>query len=99
VAGNAFAPIGATVNLAATTASSRVAVPASLAASALRIYNSGSGAAFVELGSSTVVATLSSLPIAPGAVEVITSNGAYTNAAVILASGTSTVYFTQGEGV
>lgn len=92
-----FSPIGGTVNVSATTSSSRVAL--TLGGNSLVVYNSAASIAFVKLGSSTVdAATATSVPIAAGSTRVF-ALGSETHAAAILASGTGTVYFTTGNGV
>lgn len=92
----------------AATASSAVAsgvIPASNSGgSQLRIANQANGWAFVNFGcirdAQTVVAatTASSMPVAPGAVEVVSVDPEVNGASVILASGTGNVTFTRGNG-
>ena len=96
----AFKPAGrtSTVNLAATTASSRVQVQSAAGGRSLRVHNAGSVTVFIAMGDVTVAAVLAtSIPIPPGAVEVITCT--YTHVAGITAGGTATLYFTPGDGV
>jgi hypothetical protein len=94
----AFRPsVAGTVTLAATTTTSRVAIATIAAPGEWRIYNAGAVAAFIVDGDVAVVATTATgLPIAPGAVEVLTLSG--THIAGITASGSATVYFTPGDG-
>ena len=77
------------VALAVTTTSSRVALPSTAAsAGALTIYNSGANAAYYALGSSSVVATTSSIQIPAGtAITVWNANNSPYIAAI---TGTST---------
>lgn len=89
-----FGPSGATTSLAATTTTSRVALPSRN----LRIHNGGSNTVFVRFGDSTINATTTDgMPIPGGAVEVFNHHGA-THLAAIFASGSGTVYLTPGEG-
>lgn len=95
----------ATVNLSATTSSSRVQVLTSAAIQGtngthvVRIYNAGSVAVFIEFGNSTVTAsTTADMPIAPGSVESFHVFPYETHVAGITASGTATIYATPGHG-
>lgn len=68
----------------------------------VRLYNAGTDPVFIRPGSdSTVVATTSDMPVAPGSVEVITLDipeGGSLWIAAITASG-ATIYFTVGAGI
>ncbi len=93
----------ATVNLSATTSSSRVQVlTASYGSSSepvVRLYNAGSVVVFVAFGDSTVTAsTTANMPIAPGSVEAFTVSPTQTHVAGITASGSATLYATPGAG-
>jgi hypothetical protein len=98
-----FSPIlGDTATLAVTQTTGSVAmvVPAAVPLGALnvRIYNAGANVAFIQMGSSSVVATTAKMPIPPGAVEVFSLAG-NTHIAAICAGGlTTTLYFTAGHG-
>lgn len=60
---------------------------------------SGGTIAFIKFGSdSTVTASVTDLPILPGAIEVFSIATTQTNVAAIGTSGT-TLYFTSGEGI
>jgi hypothetical protein len=97
-ADNAFEPVGPTVSLAVTGATARVQFQASSSPS-IRIYNSGTVAAFIVCGGATVVATTGSgLPVAPGTVEVL-SCGPQTYVAGISAGTALTLYITPGAGI
>jgi hypothetical protein len=99
VTDTAFGAQGASVSLSASTASSRVTLPTGFVADQVRIFNSGTVVAFVEFGGSTVTATVaSSLPIAAGAVEVLSCRGS-SHIAAITAASLSVVYFTLGKGL
>ena len=95
----AFRPdVAATVNLAATTASSRVQVQPSHQSRHVRIFNSGTVTVFIEAGDSTITASASTgMPIAAGTVEIISAPSGYI--AAITSTGTATLYFTPGEGI
>lgn len=96
----------ATVNIAATTSSSRVQVLTSGVIQStngthvVRVYNTGSVPVFIEFGNSTVTAsTTADAPIAPGSVEPFHVYPYETHVAAITASGSATVYFSPGEGL
>jgi hypothetical protein len=94
----AFAPGGATVSLAAATASARVQIQTGSSSPNVRVYNSGTVAVFVQCGDVTVVATTAAgMPIAPGTVEVVACPQPYI--AGIVATGTATLYATAGSGI
>lgn len=102
----AFFPQG-TVNIAATTTSQYVQLPATNIGSyqtangdALLVYNSGTTVGFVAFGSdNTIVATTSaSFPIPPGYHRLVGAGQYVTYAAAVLASGTGTIYFSRGCG-
>lgn len=62
------------------------------------IYNAGTVAAYISWGGASVTASTSNgLPIPPGTFQVLTLNGAYI--AAITASGTATLYITEGSGI
>src|SRR5262245_21614109 len=73
-----FAAAGATVSLAATTASGRVQIQAGPYSGSLRIYNAGAASVFIACGDASVVATVAAgVPIAPGTVEVLGCSQTY----------------------
>lgn len=85
-----------TDSLLAATTSARVALdPLS---SAVRVVNDGAATAFIQFGDVTVVATLAKMPIRAGATETFTKGSAGYMAAIV-ASGTSQLYVTAGEGL
>jgi ABC-type xylose transport system substrate-binding protein len=94
-----FTAAGATVSLAVTATTGRVAVTGLDAFNpAVRFFNSGAATVFAACGDVTVVATTASLPIAAGTIEVLGCNkGGYV--AGITASGTATLYLTAGSGL
>ena len=99
-----FHPIpGSTISISATTSSASAAFKISRTDRfQVRLYNAGAATVFVNRGGSSVAATTSSMPIPSGAVEVLTFDNhpadPVTHVAAITASGTATLYATQGEG-
>ena len=95
----AFQPGGNTVTLAVTGATARVQIQAAGAGNQnVRVYNSGTVAVFLSCGDVAVVAaTATSMPIAPGTVEVIRCGQTYV--AGISAGTAATVYLTAGSGI
>jgi hypothetical protein len=92
-------PPANSVNLAATSSSSRVAL-STTGEDFVRVSIPSSGVdTFVEFGDSTVVAVLGTAThIPPGDVEVFRVPLSYTHIAAITASGSSTVYAVRGDG-
>jgi hypothetical protein len=92
----AFSP-EATVHIAAGTVSSAVALSGN--GPSLLVFNSTSSVAFLSLGASTsLTATSSSLPIPAGAQILLSVGPTVTGVAVLLSSGSGTVYLTRGSG-
>jgi hypothetical protein len=95
--GQAFAPGGNTVSLAVTGTTARVQVQTSNNNKAMRLFNSGTAIVFVVCGDVASVAGLTtSMPVAPGTVEVVTCAQQYIAA---ISSGTATLYITPGSGI
>ena len=102
-----FRPVPATtVNLSASNVSSRVEFLPTATINAtdnlltVRVYNSGTVVVFINFGGSSVTATTTtSMPMPPGWSEPFRVHPSETYCAGITASGTSTVYFTVGEGM
>jgi hypothetical protein len=91
-----FAPGGAYgAPLSVTTASSRVSLPAG---TAIVVYNTGTSAAFVQLGGSSVVATTVADVIQPNSWMAF-AVGSNTYLAAITASGTATLNISGGSGL
>jgi hypothetical protein len=71
----------------------------------LRVYNAGAVPVFIRKGSGGAAATavLTDMPIAPGAVEVLSVDNSpsapITSIGAITGSGTATLYVTIGEGL
>jgi hypothetical protein len=92
-----FSPSGPTVTLAVTGTTARVQVQASSGVN-IRIFNSGTVPVFIVCGDSGSVATLAtSMPVAPGTVEIIGCGQSYI--AGISAGTAATVYLTPGNGL
>lgn len=92
-----FAPKGdATVTLAVTTTSSSGTLD--IYSSSVRIHNAGTALAFIRFGTGTTTALTSDMPLASGATETFTK-GSADKIAAIAASGTATLYVTNGEGL
>ena len=97
----AFTPQLATVNIAVTGTSASVALnnTVGISGNQVRIFNNGSSVSFIAFGtSSSVTATITSIPIAPNSVEVMGVPGGTTYIAAIGTTG-NTIYFTMGEGL
>lgn len=93
-----FIASGNTVSLAVTGTTGRVAVPSDTYNTAIRLYNAGTVAVFVNCGDVTVVATAAAgMPIAPGSVEVLGCGKGYI--AGISAGTAATLYLTPGAGL
>ena len=95
-----FTPVGATVNLAVTGTTGRVALnKVTTASRSVRVHNAGAATAFINFGGSTVEAAVaSSLPLPPGAVEWFEIGDQVTNVAAITSAGSTTIYATEGFG-
>jgi hypothetical protein len=89
---------GPTVTLAVTGTTARVQVQATSASPALRVYNAGTVAVFLNCGDAAVTATVAAgMPVAPGAVEVVGSGQTY--CAGISGGTAATLYVTPGDGL
>jgi hypothetical protein len=98
LAQNAFAPGGPTVSLAVTGITARVQVQTAANSPHMRIYNSGTVAAFITCGDVASVATVAAgMPVAPASVEVIGCTQQYV--AGISAGTAATIYITPGDGL
>lgn len=92
-----FMPSGAdTVLLAAGTTSARAQLDVN--SRAVRVVNDGAVTAFIHFGDVTVTANAAKMPIKAGATETFTT-GTASYVAAITASGTTNLYFTNGEGL
>ena len=92
-----FKPItNATVS--ASTTSTNVAL--GTAGDSVMVYNASNSTAFVNWGSNTVVATTSHFPVPAGSRTLldIGSFNSLTHVAVVLGTGSGTVYLNQGSG-
>lgn len=92
-----FTP-GATVSLAVTTSTARIALPVTKGPQ-IRIASVAANAAtFIRFGTVTVNAAVTDVPILPGTVEVFTVPPGATHVAAITGTSTATLYFTAGDG-
>lgn len=96
-----FLPQGNTVNIDVAATTARVQVASGQGRRQVRIMNDGTATAWFTFGGATVEAALaSSIPIGPGAIEVLTvSATGDIYAAAIAAAATGKIYFTPGSGV
>jgi hypothetical protein len=91
-----FRPAG-TVTAAATTAPVNVGLNGG--GSAVLIYNAAASTAFFRLGGATsLTVSIADTPVPPGARMLVDAGPFVTNAAVMLGSGSGSVYFTRGDG-
>jgi hypothetical protein len=89
---------GSTVSLAATTATSNVALaPNAGNGNSVRISSpTANSLAFVKFGGAGVTAALTDIPILPGTTQTLTIPQGATFVAAITAATTATLYFTSG---
>lgn len=100
-----FQPLAKTSALAASTTSGNIALASS--AAQMQIFNSGTGIAFVifcatptcTANAGTVGTSTSDYPVAAGSIIVMTPPSASAYVAVVMSSGTSTIYVTPGVGL
>ena len=91
-----FRPAGTAAAAASTTVAT---VTLNGGGGAVLIYNAATSIAFFRLGAASgLTATASDTPVPPGARMLVDAGPFVRNAAVILSSGTGTVYFTLGDG-
>ncbi|MBP2311896.1 hypothetical protein [Azospirillum soli] len=93
-----FSPSGDSVDLAVSTSSARVALPAA-APDSVRITNPSSLTVNVRFGTGAVsAATSTGMDLLPGAVEVFRVPIGATHIAGITAAGSATLRITPGQG-
>lgn len=91
-----FRPAGTVAALVSTTAAN---VPLSGGGGAVLIYNAASSTAFFRLGgASGLTATITDTPVPAGGRMLVDAGPFVSYAAVVLSSGSGTVYFTLGDG-
>lgn len=91
-----FRPAGTAAASASTTVTT---VTLNGGGGAVLIYNATSSIAFFRLGTASgLTATTSDTPVPAGARMLVDAGPFVKNAAVLLNSGTGTVYFTLGDG-
>lgn len=84
---------------ASTTSASATWADNDKAGDCLRVFNNTTAVAFLKYGIGAQTATTANIAIAPGAVEVIAVGDATDTVAVILSTGTGSVYLTKGSGL
>lgn len=94
----------ATASIAVTTASASAAIKRQpTGAHQIRLYNAGAATLFWAFGDAAVTASLTDVPLPPGAIEVITlanaANAPISHIAAITPSGSATLYATTGQGL
>lgn len=96
--GKPFAPRdGGTVTVSASTSSADEAITAGC--HALRIVNTSAGVAFVKTAENTALsATTADFPVAAGQTAVMNIKSNHNIVAVILSTGSGSVYVTPGTG-
>lgn len=91
-----FRPAGTAAAAASTTATN---VALTGGGGALLIYNAAAATAFFRLGgTSGLSVTTADTPVPAGARMLVDAGPFVSNAAVMLSSGSGTVYFTLGDG-
>jgi hypothetical protein len=85
----------ATVSIAATTTSA-TAIPGT--GPTLLVYNASAAIGFLRLGTGTLTALATDLPVPSGAQMLLSVSPTVTAAAVILSSGSGTIYVSRGTG-
>lgn len=94
-----FSPTGDAVDLAVSTASARVPLPAR-SPDSIRVTNPGSVTALLRFGDGTVTAATSTgMDLLPGTVETFRVPAGYTHVAAITATGSTTLRITPGSGI
>lgn len=92
-----FTP-GATVTLAVTTATARVAMTRGYSDQVMITAPAGGAMAFVRFGDSTVTAAITDTPIVPGTQAIFSIAPGTTHMAAITGATTQTLYATSGNG-
>ena len=91
-----FRPAG-TAGAAASTTAANVALVGG--GQAVLVYNASASVAFFRLGGASALSVGSSdTPVPPGSRMLVDAGPFVTNAAVMLSTGSGTVYFTRGDG-
>lgn len=94
--GMSFTP-ATTVSASATTSSAAGSGTLNAANTTMEINNAGTVTVFVRWGTGAQTATTSDYPVQAGHCKLV-NKGQATNVAAITASGSATVYFTDGNG-
>ena len=98
---NPFSGLGNNVAVSASVTTASGTLPGrSTDASVCRVYNPGTGVAFVRFGTTAVgSAVTTDAFVAPGVTEVFALPPGVTTVSVILSASTATVYFQRGGGI
>lgn len=96
--------LGATKSITVTASNVTVLMPDCQGQTTIRVYNGDTQTVFITSGASTAVAaTTTSIPIAPGAIEVLrfgpVASGPRYMAAIGTAANSRAIYFTPGDGI
>lgn len=96
-----FQPSSATKTIAASTTTASASVSTMDNGKVFRIFNSTAAIAFIRIGRSGRIgnAVNTDMPIAAGQIEFIACTEKDDTVAVLLASGTGSVYITKGDCV
>jgi hypothetical protein len=94
-----FRPRGDTVTVSASTTSAQGTFSTARDGGydTCRVYNATDAVAFVAFGDNPTAAAATSLPMAPQSIETFEVTGTDTKIAVILSTGTGSVYATMGK--
>lgn len=100
-----FHASGNTIKMAASTASTNMAITSNGAAPQVMVSNTSTAWANVVFGSSTVTSTMATTAasgpgymVGPGVTDILTPGTAATYMAAELVSGTGSIFATPGEG-
>lgn len=95
--------LAATKSITVTASNVTVLLPDCQGQTTIRVYNGDTQTVFITSGASTAVAaTTTSIPIAPGAIEVLRFGpvaGPRYMAAIGTAANSRAIYFTPGDGI
>lgn len=96
----AFKPVGATQNIAVTASAQALTLNNLIGTRTIRLFNSGTLNVFVDFTTGANSATTTtSIPIAPGSVELFTIASDVSTVSVLSSGTGNTLYTTIGEGL
>lgn len=90
---------GGPVSLVASTTTNSVAVPNPNSENQVRVFSACDTILYFKTGNSGVTATSADWALAPNSVEIFSLAAVATHIAVLVPSGTCTVYVTRGTGL